>query len=181
MLKKNKIKKKVIGVLGGSFDPPHNGHLSISNFCVKKLKLDELIWVITKKNPFKKKSLFNLNKRIDKCKILVKKYSKIKVKYLENKVRSSKTIAIIRYLKKINKDSKIMYIIGSDNLVNFNKWEKWKEITKLVDLVVLSRQGFDNRAKKSIAARFLRNKNLLFVNNKKINISSSNLRQNYLK
>ena len=77
MLKKNKIKKKVIGVLGGSFDPPHNGHLSISNFCVKKLKLDELIWVITKKNPFKKKSLFNLNKRIDKCKILVKKYSKI--------------------------------------------------------------------------------------------------------
>ena len=74
-----------------------------------------------------------------------------------------------------------MFIIGSDNLVNFNKWEKWKEITKLVDLVVLSRQGFDNRAKKSIAARFLRNKNLLFVNNKKINISSSNLRQNYLK
>ena len=54
MLKKNKIKKKVIGVLGGSFDPPHSGHLSISNFCVKKLKLDELIWVITKKNPFKK-------------------------------------------------------------------------------------------------------------------------------
>ncbi len=171
----------MIGILGGSFDPPHNGHLSLSNFCVKKLKLDELIWVITKKNPFKKRPLFNLNKRMNKCKNLIQKYSKIKVKYLDNKIRSSKTIQVIRYLKKINRDSKIIFILGSDNLINFNKWEKWKEITKLADLAILSRQGFDNRAKKSIAAGFLKKKNIIFVNNKKINISSSNLRKNYLK
>ena len=118
---------------------------------------------------------------MNKCKNLIQKYSKIKVKYLDNKIRSSKTIQVIRYLKKINRDSKIIFILGSDNLINFNKWEKWKEITKLADLAILSRQGFDNRAKKSIAAGFLKKKNIIFVNNKKINISSSNLRKNYLK
>ena len=61
ILKNKKIK---IGILGGSFDPPHLGHLKISKFAIKKLGLDKLIWIITKKNPFKKKPHYNINKRI---------------------------------------------------------------------------------------------------------------------
>ncbi len=48
---------KKIGILGGTFDPPHIGHVHISNVAIKKLKLNNLIWVITKKNPLKKKTI----------------------------------------------------------------------------------------------------------------------------
>ena len=61
------IKKNKIGILGGSFDPAHKGHLSISRMAAKKLKLQKIIWAITKKNPFKKKSSTSLKKRIEKC------------------------------------------------------------------------------------------------------------------
>ena len=57
-MKASKKKLKKIGVLGGTFDPPHNGHLEISKFVLKKLKLSKLIWAVTKKNPLKKKTLF---------------------------------------------------------------------------------------------------------------------------
>ena len=61
-------RKKKIGILGGSFDPPHNGHLKISKIAIKKLSLSELYWCITKKNPFKNKTLFSLSERIKKSK-----------------------------------------------------------------------------------------------------------------
>ena len=55
---------KRIGIYGGSFDPPHYGHLIISKIAIKKLKLKKLFWCVTKKNPFKKKTYFTLNHRI---------------------------------------------------------------------------------------------------------------------
>ena len=182
MLKKlKKIDKNFIGILGGSFDPPHIGHLKLSKHCVKKLKLSKIYWVITKKNPFKSKPLFKVNDRIDKCKKLINGFKHIKVKYLDRLVGSSRTIEIIKYIKKKDKNSNIILIIGSDNLITFNKWKKWKELAGIVKIAVLSRKGFDFKAKNSIASRFLGKESLIFINNKKVNISSSNLRKNYLK
>ena len=59
------IQKKFIGLLGGSFDPAHKGHLGISKIAIKKLKLKKIYWVVTKKNPFKNKTFYSLNKRIN--------------------------------------------------------------------------------------------------------------------
>ena len=58
------IRKKYIGLLGGSFDPAHKGHLGISNIAIKKLKLKKVYWVITKKNPFKNKTFYSLEERV---------------------------------------------------------------------------------------------------------------------
>ena len=66
-------KKNKIGILGGSFDPPHKGHLAISKEAAKKFKLKKIIWAITNKNPLKKKSSFNLSTRIKLCKSIIKK------------------------------------------------------------------------------------------------------------
>ena len=85
-----KIKKNFIGILGGSFDPPHKGHVEISKISFKKLNLDKLIWVITKKNPLKKKTLFSLKERINKCKTIISNNKKIKIQYLEKKSKSSR-------------------------------------------------------------------------------------------
>ena len=62
------LKKNKIGILGGTFDPAHKGHLTISKEAVKRFMLREVIWAITKKNPFKKRSNTNLTKRIKNCK-----------------------------------------------------------------------------------------------------------------
>ncbi len=85
-------KKKSFGILGGSFDPPHKGHLKISNISLKKLKLNKIYWVITKKNPLKKDPFFSIKERIKKCKKIIKGYNKIQVVYLDKKLKSSKSI-----------------------------------------------------------------------------------------
>ena len=81
------LKKNKIGILGGSFDPAHKGHLAISKEAAKKFKLNQIIWAITKKNPFKKKSNLSLSTRIKYCKKITKETSFIKIKFLENKIK----------------------------------------------------------------------------------------------
>ena len=120
---------KRIGVLGGTFDPPHLGHLEISKFAIKKLKLKFLIWAVTKKNPLKKKSFFSLQKRIDFSRKLASKANKIKIETYDDRIKSSKTISLVKYLKKKYKKSEIFFLIGSDNLIKFHKWHDWKKIS----------------------------------------------------
>ena len=93
-----KSKKNKIGILGGSFDPAHKGHLAISKEALKKLKLKKIIWAITKKNPFKKLSNVDLLTRIKYCKKIIGKNSFIKVKFYEDIVKSNKTINLINYI-----------------------------------------------------------------------------------
>ena len=92
--------KKKIGILGGTFDPPHEGHLQISIEARKKYKINNIIWAITKKNPFKKKPFFSLKLRKKLCQKLLKREKKIEIKYYENKLKSNSTYALVKYLKK---------------------------------------------------------------------------------
>ena len=69
-----KSSKNAIGILGGSFDPPHKGHVKISIISQKKIKLKKIIWIIAKKNPFKKKTFFSLKQRIHKSKKISSKW-----------------------------------------------------------------------------------------------------------
>ena len=77
----NRSNSNKIGILGGSFDPPHKGHIKISIESKKKFKLDKIIWAITKKNPFKSKSNLNLKDRIILSKKIIQKYPFIKVQF----------------------------------------------------------------------------------------------------
>ena len=165
-----------IGILGGTFDPPHKGHLRISQIAKKKLNLKKIIWAITKKNPFKKKSYFDLNKRIKLSRILTKKQKYIKVMFFEKKINSNKTINLIKYFKSKIKKKEIYFLLGADNLLNFHKWDNWKKIPKICKIVVFDRNGFKAKAKKSIAYKTIKNKGLTYVEFKKVNISSSKIR-----
>ena len=176
MKTKNKKIIKNIGLLGGSFDPPHEGHIAISTVAKKKFKLDHVIWAITKKNPFKKKSNLSLNTRVKLSKKIAKLNKFIKIKYFEDKIKSNRTINLINFITS-KSSCKIFLIIGADNLIQFHKWYKWKLISQKCNILVFDRQGYKAQSLKSIAFKHLRQKSLKFVNFKKVNISSSKLRK----
>ena len=172
-----KIKKNKIGILGGSFDPAHKGHLKISKEAKKRLDLKKVIWTITKKNPFKKKTFYTLSKRIKLANQLTNKYNFIQIKFLEKKIKSNKTIDLVNFIKKRNKNSELFFLMGADILINFHKWHKWQKILKECNIIVFDRNKYKSKSLKSVAFRKFKNKGLKFINFNKINISSSQLRK----
>ncbi len=172
--------RKKIGIFGGTFDPPHNGHLEISKFVIKKFKFQNLIWAITKKNPFKNKPLYSLNKRILFCKNIIKGVNKIKIKSYDSLIKKSETIYLINFLKKKNKKIDYFFIMGSDNLVNLHKWKDWREIAKKCKIIVFPRKGFTIKSRNSRAFKELKDGKLHIIRSKMYNISSSKIRKNYL-
>ena len=174
-----RIQKKYVGLLGGSFDPAHKGHLGISNIALKKLKLKKIYWVITKKNPFKNKTFYSLDERIGYAKKITKAQKKIETIYIDNIIKSSRIIDVIKYITINKKIRNIFLIIGSDNLIGFHKWKKWKKIVKKVKLVVFSRKGYDRKGMKSIVAKNFKNR-IIFIRNKPISISSTQLKKRKL-
>ena len=179
-MRKNKSLHKKLGIFGGTFDPPHKGHYEIATSSIKKLKLDLLIWAITKKNPLKNKPVFSLKKRTLLSKKIIKNNNKIKIKSYDNIIKTNKTINLINFLKKKNKNTKLYFIMGSDNLEKLHKWHSWRKIAKLSKIVIFPRQGYKNRFLKCKAYKMLKKDIIIFLNSKITNISSSKIRKNYL-
>ena len=165
-----------IGILGGSFDPAHKGHLAISKEAKRRFKLEKIIWAVTKKNPLKAESKTPISKKIKDCKKIIGLNSFIKVKFYENIIKSNKTIDLINYLKK-DKKIEIFFLMGADNLINFHKWFKSKLISQKCNIIVFDRHGYKKNSLKSKTFKRLNNKTLTFVEFKKVNISSSQLRK----
>ena len=174
-MKKNYTKK--IGILGGSFDPAHKGHIKISVEAKKKFRINKIIWAVTKKNPFKSKCYFTLKKRIALAKKIAKKNKFISIKFFEDKIKSNKTIDLINYLKKKNKTQEIFFLMGADNLISFHRWHKWKIISSKCNILVFDRTNYKSKSLKSVAFNKINKKRLKFIKFKKINISSSKLRK----
>lgn len=182
-----------LGILGGTFDPPHKGHLHISKLVIKKLYLTTLYWAITKQNPLKKTTPHNNeNKRKTLCRQLTRSEKKIKLLNTSDIKNSNLTINILRKIKKkITKKTNLFFIIGADNLVQLHQWKDYKKIFSLCTVVVMNRIGYKKPALTSPAAKRFRKtkisldtllkigpkqKEWVYINNKGINVSSSRLR-----
>ena len=172
-MKKNKKKYNKIGILGGTFDPPHRGHFYISKIALKKLKLKKILWVVTKKNPIKNKPYLKIKERIKLSKKITKKEKKITIKYFDDKIRSTSTFDLLYYLKKKIK-ANLFFLIGADNLKKFHKWKNWRKIPKLAKIVVFPRENYSFA---SIATKKLNKNDFIYIKSKKINISSSIIRK----
>lgn len=182
-----------LGILGGTFDPPHKGHLHISKLVIKKLYLKTLYWAITKQNPLKKTTPHNNeNKRKTLCRQLTRGEKKIKLLNTSDIKNSNLTINILQKIKKkISKKTNLFFIIGADNLVQLHQWKEYKKIFSLCTVVVMNRIGYKKPALNSPAAKKFRKtkisldtllkmgpkqKEWVYINNKGINVSSSRLR-----
>jgi len=173
------MKKIRVGILGGSFNPCHPGHLHISLKAIKQLKLNQVWWVVSPQNPLKSTDIKpSFYKRIEACNAFTKPHRKIKVKDLEYKFfRSAKKFYTYDLLKRLNakfKDIEFVLLIGADNMEGFHKWKRFKDIPALAEIDAFNRTGYKYKALSSRAARqklFSR-----FIDGKTLAISSTELR-----
>ena len=99
--------------------------------------------------------------------------------YLDDKIKSSRSIDVIKYISKKESLSDLYFIIGSDILQEFHRWKSWKKIVKLTKLIVFSRTGYGNKRKEFIVLKHLKKNKLTFIKNKPIKISSTILRKKF--
>ena len=183
---------KNIGLLGGSFDPPHKGHLYISIEAKKILKLDEVWWLVTPKNPLKINQPASYKERVKNCKS-ISKTQPIKVKEIEKQIESKYSYQTIKYIKKHYNNIKFVWLMGADNLINFHKWQNADKIFKEIPIVLFRRYGYNEKALKSYTSNLYKNFKLnnhnihieqfktlpawTIIQNKEIKISSTEIRK----
>ncbi len=180
-----------IGILGGTFDPPHIGHLSISLEAIKRFQLNKVIWLVTKKNPLKKNnSATDVSNRIKLCNEFIKKNKNIiKVQYAEDKTGSNFLFDNIGHIINKSAEHKYYFIMGADTFVKFNQWKKYNEILNKLSIIVMNRPEFSIKSLNSIAAKKLekyKSLNLVskdkqhrwyFLSTKGMNVSSSKIKK----
>lgn len=138
----NEFSKHKIGIMGGTFDPIHYGHLFIAETALDKLNLDKIIFIPTGIPPHKKRSLITDSfKRVDMVKLATKKNSNFEVSNIEvNKEKTSYTIDTIKDLKNYyNNKVDIFFITGDDAFVNIETWKRYDELLKSTNFIVMTR------------------------------------------
>lgn len=134
-----------IAVFGGSFDPPHLGHLEIIKVALEKLAIDKLFVVPCFLNPFKTISLFSPTQRLSWLNnLLIGKDSRLKV--LDFEIRQNKptpTLKTIKFIEKLYKPNKIYLLLGADNIENLPKWYQYENLKAKVEFVIIPRKGYE--------------------------------------
>jgi nicotinate-nucleotide adenylyltransferase len=144
---------QAIGLLGGSFNPPHAAHRMISEVALKRLGLDKVWWIVSPGNPLKKRSdTAPLAERMVLCRELARN-PHIVVTDFEADLQTPYTASTIAFLKARNPLVRYVWIMGADNLATFDRWQRWREIFTMVPIVVVDRPGWRLKALASKAAR----------------------------
>ena len=127
-----------IGLLGGSFDPPHEGHVHITKLALKIFNLSKIWWLVCPENPIKSVTPSDLNSRFFASKKIMK-HPSVVITDLERKFKTKYTFQTLIKLKKLYPSNKFVWLMGADNLINFHHWKNWDWIMKNIPVGVLAR------------------------------------------
>ena len=131
----------VIGLFGGSFNPPHDGHRLVAEIALRTLGLDQLWWMVTPGNPLKsKRALAPLGERIAQSEAIFP-HPKIRVTAFEKSLGSSYTAQVLAHIKARNPAVRFVWIMGADNLASFHRWQNWEKIAMTFPIAVIDRPG----------------------------------------
>ncbi|MFN3507583.1 MAG: nicotinate-nucleotide adenylyltransferase [Allorhizobium sp.] len=131
----------VIGLFGGSFNPPHQGHLLVAEIALRRLGLDQLWWLVTPGNPLKsQKELAPLAERLAACETLAVD-PRIKVTAFEKTLGTSYTAKTLEFIRARNPHVHFIWIMGADNLAGFHRWQRWQKIASTFPVAVIDRPG----------------------------------------
>jgi nicotinate-nucleotide adenylyltransferase len=181
-----------VGLLGGSFNPPHLAHRSISLYAIKRLKLDRVWWLVTPGNPLKENGhLHELEERAEAARQMAHD-PRIDVTCLESVIGTRYTVDTINYLRRRLSGLRFVWIMGADNLAQFHRWQNWQRIAAQVPIAVIDRPPQSFRALTAPAAQALARYRVpeneagrladfrppawVFLSGLKINMSSTGLR-----
>ncbi|QYK43483.1 MAG: nicotinate-nucleotide adenylyltransferase [Paracoccaceae bacterium] len=142
----------VIGLLGGSFDPAHQGHAHISREAMKRLGLDAVWWLVSPGNPLKSRGPAPLAARIARARAVMD-HPRVTVTDVEVRMGTRFTAATLRGLRLRYPGVRFIWLMGADNLAQFHRWDRWQDILKMVPVAVAARPGQGARALLSPAGR----------------------------
>jgi nicotinate-nucleotide adenylyltransferase len=141
-----------IGLLGGSFNPAHAGHVEISLTALKRLGLDQVWWVVTPGNPLKRSSkLLGVSQRVEAAKKIAN-HPRIAVTGFPGEKGPPYTVDLLTELKRRHPAVSFVWLMGADNLAEFHRWRSWQRIFETAPIAVLDRPGFRLKARASQAA-----------------------------
>ena len=147
-------KKKFVGILGGTFDPPHEGHLFISKFAKIKLDVGEVWWIVSTTNPLKNNKV-DYQKRLKKVKRFLMNHH-IKVLEIQDLSKNTYTVDLLEYLFKKFPQKKFVWLMGADNLVNFHLWRDWKKIFYNIPIAIFDRPPYSLSISKAKAILYFK-------------------------
>lgn len=143
-----------IGLLGGSFDPPHEGHVNITEQALRRFDLDRVWWLVTPGNPLKARGPSPLAHRVATARALMSD-PRVTVTGLEERLGTRVTADTIRALQRRYRGVRFVWLMGSDNLVQFDGWDRWRDIAARVPVGVMARPGSRLAARLSPAAQMM--------------------------
>lgn len=143
-----------IGLLGGSFNPAHAGHLHISQMALRMLGLDEVWWMVSPQNPLKSSGdMQSIDKRLDFAAEIAQPDPRIIVTDLEVDLGTQFTSDTLAKLNSRFPNIAFVWLMGADNLLQMHRWHRWPQIFNTVPIAVFSRPGYSYRATSSVVAR----------------------------
>jgi len=144
-----------VGLLGGSFDPPHEGHLLITKQAIKFFNFHYVIWLVTPQNPFKNHAPATLQQRMLECNQKTAGNPKILVSDIEKHIKTVQTCDTLIHLHYMYPRINFVWLMGADNLYSFHKWHRWEQITGTTPIVIFPRGTSSTEAGLSkFASRF---------------------------
>ncbi len=145
-----------IGLFGGSFNPPHQGHVLLAQIALKRLRLKAVWWLVSPGNPLKPRAgLAAQEQRMAACRAIIGRDPRIIVTGLEAQIGTTRTEASLRFLMRRCKGVRFVWLMGADNLAGFHLWHHWRAIAAMVPIAVIDRPGATLKAISSPAARAL--------------------------
>jgi len=130
-----------IGLLGGSFNPAHEGHVAASLLALRRLKLDYVWWLVSPGNPLKDAgTLASLAERLADARV-VSSHPRIIVTDIEAQAGTRFTFDIVQLLKQRAPTCRFVWLMGADNFISFHRWKRWQEIAELVPIAIIDRPG----------------------------------------
>ena len=142
----------VVGVLGGSFDPPHAGHAHITREALKRFDLDAVWWLVSPGNPLKARGPAPLARRMQAARDIMR-HPRVNISDFEAQIGARHTALTLAALRSARRDVNFVWLMGADNMVEFHHWQDWRQIMETVPIGILARPGARLAARASVAAR----------------------------
>ncbi|WP_170365289.1 nicotinate-nucleotide adenylyltransferase [Ruegeria arenilitoris] len=143
---------QVVGLFGGSFDPPHQGHVHVTLEAMKAFGLDRVWWLVSPGNPLKSRGPAPIDQRVEAARSIMQ-HPKVEVTDIEDLTGTRATADTLAAVRRLYPQVRFVWLMGADNLAQFHKWKDWRLIMDTVPVGVVARPGDRISARMSPAAR----------------------------